>query len=727
MDLDASEASLTATAASGGCPYTLLHNFSASLVADYSKVPFVMREFIINVTAKFLDITFAPSLNASDAYGFVNGIEVVSIPLNLYVRGGDVPLTLVGYPSVPFYIDETFALETCYRINVGGDDIPPIGDTGMFRTWTSDEGYIFGGAFGVTPRVFNISVKYPPTVPAYTAPEEVYHSSRSMGPFNTYINMNYNLSWFFPIDSGFRYLVRLHFCEIFQEVTKANGRVFKIFINNQTAENEADVIEWSGGNGVPVYKDYVVLVPVVSMGKQDLWLELHPNMESNPRYADAILNGVEILKLSSNDGNLAGFNTPKIYSFPVEPSSKSSKNSKKIIFVITGCSLGGLMILILLCLLGFHFRIITEWTPFWSVLQLCYSKSNGTKKTNISPLGHHFCFEDIKAATSNFDEELLIGTGGFGKVYKGYINGGATIIAVKRGNPCSEQGAYEFQTEIRTLSQLRHHNLVSLIGYCKEDNEMVLVYDYMANGTLHDHLHFTQITHRSPLTWEQRLKICIGAARGLHYLHTGTKQRIIHRDVKTSNILLDENWVAKVSDFGLSKTKQATMVSHSHVSTDVKGSFGYLDPEYYKSNKLTEKSDVYSFGVVLLEVLSARPAVNPTMEDEHINLAEWGLRCYHNGTIDEITDPNLKGKIELESLAKFVEIAKDCLAERGVERPPMSEVLWNLELSLQLQSSNVEADRNIDISALAVSIGPASNSDLTPGVEFSDIMMPTGR
>nr|KYP69788.1 Receptor-like protein kinase FERONIA [Cajanus cajan] len=297
----------------------------------------------------------------------------------------------------------------------------------------------------------------------------------------------------------------------------------------------------------------------------------------------------------------------------------------------------------------------------------------------------------MSIATSNFSEALVIGEGGFGKVYKGIMHDGVTHVAVKRCNPSSRQGFKEFQNEINFFS-FCHMNLVSLLGYCQEGNELILVYEYMAQGPLCDHLYKKQ---KQTLPWNQRLRICVGAARGLHYLHTGTNHPVIHRDIKSANILLDQNWIAKIADFGLCRTVPSLF--HSHVSTEVKGTLGYLDPEYYKRRKLTEKSDVYSFGIVLFEVLCGRPAVNPVAveeESEKAGLAMWAMHCYQCGIIDQLVDPHLDGSIRPESLRAFVDIGIQCLANRSVDRPTMGEVLSTLETILSLQDSLEE--REID-------------------------------
>ncbi|GKC02444.1 putative serine/threonine/dual specificity protein kinase, catalytic domain-containing protein [Tanacetum coccineum] len=244
------------------------------------------------------------------------------------------------------------------------------------------------------------------------------------------------------------------------------------------------------------------------------------------------------------------------------------------------------------------------------------------------------------------------------------------------------------------LSRVRHGHLVSLIGYCSEFNEMMVVYGYISGGDLAKRLYKVDgKSIRTPLSWVECLKICIGAACALDYIYTrtGVKNRIIHRDVKSSNILLDENMAAKVSDLGLSKIGPVDQ-SCTHVSTDVKGTFGYLDPNYFMTGRLTRKSDVYSFGVVLLEVLCGRPAVDPTLDER--GLVGWAKRNIKEGTLNDIIDLNMtsltpcsRKKLQIipDCLKAFVKIAVKCLQTRPKDRPTMSEVVVDLEAALALQ------------------------------------------
>lgn len=748
---------------------TLLSNFSAYQTSTALNFAYLIREFSVNVTGQTLDLTFTPEKGHPNAYAFINGIEVVSSP-DLFDLS--TPELVMGDGNnQPYTMEAGTALQTMYRLNVGGQAISPSKDTGGYRSWDDDTPYIWGAGAGVSyQNDANVTITYPDNVPGYVAPTDVYATARSMGPDKD-VNLAYNLTWIMQVDAGFFYLVRLHFCEIQSPITKPNQRVFDIYINNQTAMAGADVILWASPNGIgsPVYKDYVV--NTMGSGTMDFWVALHPDVTQKPQYFDAILNGMEVFKLQQSNGSLVGLN-PVPSAEPLVDGGSGKK--KSTVGPIVGGVVGGLAVLAL----GYCFIVIckrrrragkdagmSDGHSGWLPLSLYgNSHTSGSAKSHTtgsyasslpSNLCRHFSFAEIKAATKNFDESLILGVGGFGKVYRGEVDGGTTKVAIKRGNPLSEQGIHEFQTEIEMLSKLRHRHLVSLIGYCEEKNEMILVYDYMAHGTLREHLYKTQ---NAPLSWRQRLEICIGAARGLHYLHTGAKHTIIHRDVKTTNILLDEKWVAKVSDFGLSKTGPS--MDHTHVSTVVKGSFGYLDPEYFRRQQLTEKSDVYSFGVVLFEVLCARPALNPTLAKEEVSLAEWALHCQKKGILDQIVDPYLKGKIVPQCFKKFAETAEKCVADNGIERPSMGDVLWNLEFALQMQESAEESgsigcgmsdegtplvmvgkkdpnDPSIDSSTTtttttSISMGDQSvasiDSDgLTPSAVFSQIMNPKGR
>ncbi|KAK9050857.1 hypothetical protein SSX86_030174 [Deinandra increscens subsp. villosa] len=292
-----------------------------------------------------------------------------------------------------------------------------------------------------------------------------------------------------------------------------------------------------------------------------------------------------------------------------------------------------------------------------------------------------FSFEELNTYTNNFTELNNIGTGGYGMVYRGSLPNGQ-LIAIKRAKHGSSQGALEFKTEIELLSRVHHKNLVNLIGFCFDKGEQMLVYEYIVNGTVKDSL-----SGRSGigLDWIRRLQIALGAAKGLQYLHDLADPPIIHRDVKTNNILLDESLVAKVADFGISKSLGDANVTH--VTTEVKGTVGYMDPEYYMTQRLSEKSDVYSFGVVLLELITAR---NPIERGKHIvsevkHAMDTSKELYN---LHEVLDPTIDLTTQLKGLEKYVDVALWCVEEKGYKRPRMSVVVKEIECIMELAGLN---------------------------------------
>ncbi|ESQ30275.1 hypothetical protein EUTSA_v10011248mg [Eutrema salsugineum] len=260
--------------------------------------------------------------------------------------------------------------------------------------------------------------------------------------------------------------------------------------------------------------------------------------------------------------------------------------------------------------------------------------SNGRpSQPAIMTKNRRFNYSEVVTMTNNF--QRVLGKGGFGIVYHGFVNG-TEQVAVKKLSHSSSQGYKQFKAEVELLLRIHHKNLVCLVGYCDEGQNLALIYEYMANGDLKEHISGTR--NRFILNWGTRLKIVIESAQGLEYLHNGCKPPMVHRDVKTTNILLNEHFEAKLADFGLSRSFP---IGETHVSTVVAGTPGYLDPEYYRTNWLTEKSDVYSFGIVLLEIITNRSVIDQTREKPHI--AEWVGLMLTKGDITSIMDPSLNG------------------------------------------------------------------------------------
>ncbi|KAK7279285.1 hypothetical protein RJT34_24332 [Clitoria ternatea] len=630
--------------------FSHLQNFDAQSTSSV-----VVKEIFIYLTPGCYKITFTP---LPSSFAFVNAIELFPLPLH-FISGRVSSMSLSSYKGGL----HSRALETMHRLNVGGQSVTRDHDS-LLRNWIPDDVYLIhpGSAKNSSPYAGQLLYHVNddsdgPNSNRYTAPNDVYGTAKVIKSTSSNV---LNITWGLPVDTDADHLIRLHFCDYWSQ--QAGLRIFNLYIYDnlvRPVNYDTDVVNRLPA---PYYYDFVVHSDQSGFMK----ISIAPNVSSP--VPDAFLNGIEIMKVKESD---------------------NSKHSQ--LPLVLGLVLGGL-VMVSIIILGFLWCLKsrkqkrvekTHWLPTStsegsSHRRLTQLTNQSSHLSNMN-LGMKAPLLDLQLATNDFHVNQIIGRGGFGNVYKGVLNNGMKV-AVKRSKPGSSQGLAEFRTEIMVLSKIRHRNLVSLIGYCDETGEMILVYEYLEKGTLGDHLYNTNLPS---LSWKQRLEVCIGAARGLHYLHTGFSGGIIHRDVKSTNILLDENYVAKVADFGLSKRGPLNL--QSYVSTDVKGTFGYLDPEYVRLQKLTEKSDVYSFGVVLLEVLCARPVIDQSLPREQVNLADWGMLCKNKGTLQEIIDPSIKGQIDRNSFRKFTEIVEKCVQEIGSVRPTMGDVLWDLEHVLRLQ------------------------------------------
>ncbi|KAJ4817028.1 Leucine-rich repeat protein kinase family protein [Rhynchospora pubera] len=364
------------------------------------------------------------------------------------------------------------------------------------------------------------------------------------------------------------------------------------------------------------------------------------------------------------------------YPFNVEDSGSSAKNTGLIIGISAGCAI------LVIALIGAAVYAIRQKKKAQKAMELSrpFASWSRTEDSGGAPQlkgARWFSFDELKKITNNFSQSNEIGYGGYGKVYRGMLPTGQ-LVAIKRAQQGSMQGGHEFKTEIELLSRVHHKNLVGLVGFCFEQGEQMLVYEFIPNGTLRDSLSGKSGVH---LEWKRRLRIALGSAKGLAYLHELADPPIIHRDVKSSNILLDENLSAKVSDFGLSK-----LVSDSdkgHISTQVKGTLGYLDPEYYMTQQLTEKSDVYSFGVVMLELIIAKQPLEKGKYIVREVKSELDMTDEQYCGLKSMIDPRILSTNNLVAFPKFVNLAIRCVEEMAGDRPTMSEVVKEIELMLQ--------------------------------------------
>ncbi|CAL9244275.1 unnamed protein product [Arabidopsis halleri] len=314
-------------------------------------------------------------------------------------------------------------------------------------------------------------------------------------------------------------------------------------------------------------------------------------------------------------------------------------------------------------------------------------RSSTVNVTFANKKSKRFRYSEVLLMTNNL--QRVLGKGGFGMVYHGTVNG-SEQVAVKVLSKSSSQGYKEFKAEVDLLLRVHHTKLVSLVGYCYEGDHLALIYEFLPNGDLRQHL--SGKGSRSVINWSIRLQIALEAALGLEYLHIGCKPPMVHRDVKTANILLDENFKAKLADFGLSRAFQGG--GESQNPTAVAGTFGYLDPEYYRTNRLAEKSDVYSFGIVLLEMITNQPVINQTSENCHIT--QWVGFQINGGDIFEIVDPNLRKDYDINSAWRALELAMSCANPSSSKRPSMSQVIQELKECIVCENLGICNNRGLE-------------------------------
>ncbi|KAG8378705.1 hypothetical protein BUALT_Bualt07G0013000 [Buddleja alternifolia] len=647
-------------------PFTLLSNFSASLTADALGVDSFTKEFSINTQEnQVFNIIF--SSENSESYAYINGIEIISVPASLsyFNRGydGGGVLQVVGEKS-PVNVDNSTALEMIHQQNVKQES--DSSTSGMFGKWEN-----------VNNRKTN------------------------------------NITWRVPVDVGFRYLVRLHFSKLGFKMAETAGLIFQVYINDMiaNANNIGTFSKRGEDNSIPWFRDYIVMIKGHRKeGKRDLLICLQTNDEFNDGYGP--LKSFEIMKLSNLENSLASPN-------PLASTRDSLDGTiQNLLRVLDHRNAVASVVITILAVANIVIHTLVQ------IREASCMEEENKPSARAERHCRRFPLAELQLATRDFSDAHLIGRGGFGKVYKGVIDNGQETVAIKRLKSNSKQGAREFLTEIETLTELRHVNLVSLIGYCNDHGEMILVYEYMAGGTLADHLYkLARNNDNIPsLTWKQCLNISIGAGRGLDYLHTG--HSIIHRDVKASNILLDENFIAKFSDFGLAKHEDRSK-SQSHVTTNVKGTFGYFDPYYFTTRKLTRKSDTYAFGVVLLEVLCGRPALDTSVAEDEQILTKWARDNISKGKIDQIVASTLRGEISEDSLKAFAEVAEKCLHDEPKKRPTMAQVVLQLEFALEQQDNTKPPVPNRITSDVDDNIRPSNDEETNLSVGTGEPTTPT--
>ncbi|CAL0326494.1 unnamed protein product [Lupinus luteus] len=450
------------------------------------------------------------------------------------------------------------------------------------------------------------------------------------------------------------YKVRLHFAEIMfssdqnQTFCSAGRRIFDVSVQGFKYLENFNIAEKAGGAGLGITEEFNVDVNDSTLEIRLSWAGKGTNAIPDRGVYGPLISAISV--------------TPNF-----EIPSGGGLSTGVIIAILGAICLFVILVLFVLLKKGY----------------ICRKDQIDAELQDLKT--GYFSLKQIKTATSNFDIENKIGEGGFGPVYKGILLDG-TVIAVKKLSSRSRQGNREFVNEIGMISALQHPNLVKLYGCCIEGNQLLLVYEYLENNSLARAL-FGKEEHWLHLEWPARMNICVGIARGLAYLHEESRLKIVHRDIKATNVLLDRNLNAKISDFGLAKLDED---ENTHISTRIAGTIGYMAPEYAMRGYLTDKADVYSFGVVALEIASGKSNTNFRSKEDFVYLLDWAYFLQEQGKLLELVDPDLGTEYSQEEAMRMIQIALICTNPSPTLRPLMSSVVSMLEGNTPIQVPKIK-------------------------------------
>ncbi|XP_015892161.1 L-type lectin-domain containing receptor kinase IX.1-like [Ziziphus jujuba] len=456
-----------------------------------------------------------------------------------------------------------------------------------------------------------------------------------------------------------------------QDMDEHVGINVNSMVSRKTTSWLCNITTWNVYNATVSYSSTTKNLSVSFTGYKDS-VPVQQSLSDEIDLADYLPEMVTI-GFSAANGKLTSRHILRSWSFRSEevPTRTNSYTGLIVGLSIGVCAFIGVLSLICLCLWKWKKRNKREEE---NVLVLELSMDNDFERSSGA---RRFSYDELVAATNNFSEEEKLGQGGFGGVYRGFLQSIDSFVAIKKVSTGSEQGLKEYASEVKTISRLRHRNLVQLIGWCHRKKDLLLIYEFMSNGSLDSHL----FKGKSSLTWAARYNIARGLASALLYLHEEWEQCVVHRDIKSSNVLLDSNFNAKLGDFGL-----ARLVDHEKGSqtTVVAGTLGYLAPECFTTGIASRESDVYSFGVVILEIACGRKPIEPTTRGSHMGLVQWVWELYGMEKVLEAADPRLCGEFDEQQMERLMVVGLWCAHPDQTLRPSIKQAIYALDFEAPL-------------------------------------------